>query len=147
MPDITEKLERLFSLLEAGALTREEFDEQKAALLAKSHQGDDGAGTAPRQRVPVSVSTVSAVGLPTVFALLWIVGTVAQSFLAPSGEIKCWGSDPAQPLRRLGLAQGESGEVQAQGTSTPCRRYSARKALASSRAVSSGRSRSASFSV
>ena len=39
MPDITEKLERLFSLLEAGALTRVEFDEQKAALLAESRPG------------------------------------------------------------------------------------------------------------
>ncbi len=38
MPDITEKLERLFSLLEAGALTRVEFDEQKAALLAESRR-------------------------------------------------------------------------------------------------------------
>ena len=34
MADVTEKLERLFALLEAGALTREEFDEQKSKLLA-----------------------------------------------------------------------------------------------------------------
>ncbi len=42
MPDITEKLERLAGLLEKGLLTREEFDEQKAALLAELGRGGMG---------------------------------------------------------------------------------------------------------
>ena len=36
MPDITDKLERLAGLLEKELLTREEFDQQKAALLAEA---------------------------------------------------------------------------------------------------------------
>ncbi|MDP7112621.1 MAG: protein kinase, partial [Myxococcota bacterium] len=49
MADITEKLERLFSLLEAGALTREQIEEQRDILLteARRDSGPPSSGSAP----------------------------------------------------------------------------------------------------
>ena len=48
MADITEKLERLFSLLEAGALTREQIEEQRDILLteARRDSGPPSSGSA-----------------------------------------------------------------------------------------------------
>ncbi len=36
MASVSEELERLFGLFERGAITREEYDQQKAALLSGS---------------------------------------------------------------------------------------------------------------
>ncbi len=50
MADVTEKLERLAGLLEKGLLTREEFDEQKAALLAQSRRDSAPPSPNPQAR-------------------------------------------------------------------------------------------------
>jgi serine/threonine-protein kinase len=69
VPDITEKLERLFSFLEAGALTREEFEEQKAALLAQaragSAPGEPGSATALLQTLGVALAPTLRYGSAT----------------------------------------------------------------------------------
>ncbi len=67
MPDITEKLERLAGLLEKGLLTREEFDEQKAALLAQSRPGSAPKGdtvVSSHRPSPLTLSTAPAPASP-----------------------------------------------------------------------------------
>ena len=58
MADITEKLERLFSLLEAGALTREQIEEQRDTLLAQSRRDSTPPSSGSASGEPASATAL-----------------------------------------------------------------------------------------
>ena len=62
MADVTEKLERLFALLEAGALTREQFESKRDRLMAEDEEASVRSTSASSPGVPNQVGAYRILG-------------------------------------------------------------------------------------
>lgn len=82
MADITEALERLADLRDRGVLTQEEFDAQKALLLAPTADPDIPVPAAPPVPAPVPVAS-PAPSAPAPAGITPGVPNVALGYIAP----------------------------------------------------------------